>query len=705
MPRPVLAITIIVLVTFTRLGAQTTSTEVLGTATDPGRTAFPLRVSQSGRTFVGRDGAPFLFVADTAWALTFRLNREEALRYLDVRKAQGFTVVQTRVLPSRGPGGPGAVDKNRYGQAPFKNDHDLGLPNDAYFDHVEWIVEQAAARGLLVSLAPAWLGCCGDGWYEILERNGAKGAQEFGQYLGRRFRRHDNVVWQHGGDRDPMAAWREVRALALAIKEAVPHHLHTIQFGASSRHIRPVFLGDYSWTDFDTIHTFEDVAAPLRANFFRDPPRPFVLGRSFFEDEKDGSGLSASGPGSEHLGTSEQMHHRLRRQAWGAVVAGAAGQAYGHGAVSVFAPGWESALRSPGARQMQVLIEFLRGRPWWTLREPLGGEGVKFVMDGSKGPVSRIPGKTDVQAAIGDEGRSAYLFVPTARKLRLDLSRMAGPISARWIDPVSGQTRAAGDGPLPAGGVGEFISTGKNEGGAEDFVLALETAPRASLRSLDFRGNCRDKPVPAGLVGRTSMLAGEVIEVEGYGHQFGYHCTEDQGRFVYTQLDRDFDVSVQLVDNRNEFGTESQAGIMARKGLDPADEYVSIEATADQSRYFADVFLFAVRTGRGKWLGSSGNDPEAEAFKYVADTSSRLQRKYPNVWLRLRRLGDSYTGYRSADGAHWTPLGNWTVSLGERPYVGFFLSPTPERGFSGKGTARFANVRGLPQVHHEGQTP
>ncbi len=161
---------------------------------------------------MGRDGAPFLYVADTAWTLPFRPSRQEVLRYLDARKAQGFTAVQCQLLPSRGPGGAG---KNQHGQAPFRNDHDLGLPNDGYFDHVEWVVEQAAARGLLLNLAPMWLGCCGDGWYEILERNGVKGARELGQYLGRRFRRHDNVVWQHGGDREPMAAWDEVpRSLA-----------------------------------------------------------------------------------------------------------------------------------------------------------------------------------------------------------------------------------------------------------------------------------------------------------------------------------------------------------------------------------------------------------------------------------------------------------------------------------------------------------
>ncbi len=88
----------------------------------PGKPAFPLRVSDSGRFFVDHDREPFLYFADTAWSLMSRPSKEEVLRYFQTRREQGFTVVQAHLLPRRI--GAGAAT-NRFGQAPFEKERDL----------------------------------------------------------------------------------------------------------------------------------------------------------------------------------------------------------------------------------------------------------------------------------------------------------------------------------------------------------------------------------------------------------------------------------------------------------------------------------------------------------------------------------------------------------------------------------------------------
>src|SRR4030042_4970635 len=54
----------------------------------------PLKVSENKRFIVHQDGTPFFYLGDTAWELFHRLGREEAEKYLEIRRKQGFTVIQ-----------------------------------------------------------------------------------------------------------------------------------------------------------------------------------------------------------------------------------------------------------------------------------------------------------------------------------------------------------------------------------------------------------------------------------------------------------------------------------------------------------------------------------------------------------------------------------------------------------------------------------
>jgi hypothetical protein len=106
----------------------------------------------SGRSFVDRSGEPFVWLADDATDLLGALNRSEVARYLDARARQGFTVVRTSL----------EVPLTQYGDAPFDGGRALTTPggdpaDDAqydFWDHLEFVVTQAAARGLVVALEP-----------------------------------------------------------------------------------------------------------------------------------------------------------------------------------------------------------------------------------------------------------------------------------------------------------------------------------------------------------------------------------------------------------------------------------------------------------------------------------------------------------------------------------------------------------------------
>src|SRR5689334_14147812 len=57
-----------------------------------------LKTSDNGRFLVQSNGKPFFYLADTAWELFHRLDREETDRYLRNRAAKRFTVIQAVVL-------------------------------------------------------------------------------------------------------------------------------------------------------------------------------------------------------------------------------------------------------------------------------------------------------------------------------------------------------------------------------------------------------------------------------------------------------------------------------------------------------------------------------------------------------------------------------------------------------------------------------
>ncbi len=121
----------------------------------------PIKVSASKRHFGTPTGKPFFWLGDTGWMLFLKCTREEAIEYLDIRKAQGFNVIQVMVLHDL------KEDVNVYGDSLFV-DMNVGKPDitegnnflskDEYdfWDHVDYVIDEAAKRGIHMALVPVW---------------------------------------------------------------------------------------------------------------------------------------------------------------------------------------------------------------------------------------------------------------------------------------------------------------------------------------------------------------------------------------------------------------------------------------------------------------------------------------------------------------------------------------------------------------------
>src|SRR4051812_34173951 len=80
-----------------------------------------LKISSNKRFFQTADGKPFFWLGDTGWLLFVKCNREDAIKYLDTRKQQGFNVIQVMVLHD-------VNNKNAYGDHALKN-ADVSTPD------------------------------------------------------------------------------------------------------------------------------------------------------------------------------------------------------------------------------------------------------------------------------------------------------------------------------------------------------------------------------------------------------------------------------------------------------------------------------------------------------------------------------------------------------------------------------------------------
>jgi hypothetical protein len=404
--------------------------------------AFPLRIGPTGRYLVDQRGVPFLIHGDTPWSLTHNLTFEEAVRYMTVRKTQGFNALMVSVPDAYDPDGNKSYAPDRYGQQPFVED-DLTQPNEPYWAHVDRVFKEAERLGFLLLVTPAYLGADKDGYVELLKKAGPPRCRQYGLWIGKRYRALSNLLWVHGGDRNPWDVRDEVRALAQAIREVDERHLHTAHWANGTAAFD--YFGDEGWLDVNSSYTYGPVAWRILADRAGEPPRPTFLIESHYENDFGGK-------------TAEDV----RAYPYRALLSGAAGHLFGNKPLWFCGRGWEEALDSPGARYMGRAIALFRSRPWYDL-EP--DRTHQLVVEGHW----ESGADEGVQAAVTRDRTTLIAYLPAGRReVRVDLERLPGRrFRAWWFDPRTGI--ATSTPPFDRTGSRTFAAPGEG-----DFVLVID---------------------------------------------------------------------------------------------------------------------------------------------------------------------------------------------------------------------------------------
>ena len=418
-----------------------------------------LKVSPNGRYFVDQDGKPFFYLADTCWLLFQRLDHDELDEYLKDRAAKGFTVIQAYVirgLDRRHPDGNGSL----LGESPFIG-RDPTKPNEAYFRNVDYVVNRANELGLVMGLVTA------KSWHvnktpeQVFDE---KNAYIFGKFLGERYK-NNAVMWYPGGDSVPGkddAVWV---AMAKGLR-AGSGGAQLISYHGSGQTSSSTWYHKADWLDFNTIqsgHTFaSDSYAFVSKDHAMSPAKPTVDMEPAYENHPTGAGKPRVDA------------HKVRTQAYAAMLAGAAGHAYGSlDLFWFFKPAngpfpkdgfqdWRTAMNYPAAGQMQMMRRLFERFPWY-----------KLVPDQSLLASEPGTGPFRLVAARAEDGSFAICYSPRGQSFRVRMDRLArAKVKARWYDPRDGSWREIGE--IANSGAHEFNPPSRGE--RDDWVLVLDAS-------------------------------------------------------------------------------------------------------------------------------------------------------------------------------------------------------------------------------------
>lgn len=423
-----------------------------------------LKVSDNKRFLVTADGKPFFWLGDTAWELFHRLTREEAEKYLKNRADKGFTVIQAVALAEL----DGLHDPNPYGEIPLEND-DPAKPREAYFQHVDFIINKAAELGLHIGLLPTWGDkVIKDRWGAGPEIFNTENAKVYGRWIGNRYK-NKNIIWIVGGDRNPndkgISIWRSMAAgIAEGVggndKALMTFHPqpNSLEDGGSSKY----FHND-EWLDFNMFQTGHcrenNIWDRIQVVYNRAPIKPVIDGETLYEDHPVCFN-------AKDLGTSSA--YDIRKHAYIDVFAGAFGHTYGcHDIWQMYAPNrtpingphfpWYVALDLPGAGQMKYLRRLIESRPM----------------------LDRLPDQTLIKDGMGANDRiqatrgQDYIFVYSAqgKPITVNLGKISGKeVSAFWYNPKNGETKDESR----FQNTGQKIFTPPGSGYGNDWVLVID---------------------------------------------------------------------------------------------------------------------------------------------------------------------------------------------------------------------------------------
>jgi hypothetical protein len=440
-------------------------------ATAATSSVYPLHPSANGRYMLDASNAPFLIIGDAPHSILAKLNNSDAATYLTDRGQRGFNALWIELLCDSytfGYGNEGTPNYGRdiNGNNPFTATlaggyYDLTTPNEAYWSHVDFIVQTAAANGLQCLFTPLDQG----GWTQTSLTNGVARCTQYGQFLGNRYKNYPNIIWNFGND---FQQWRTqlndavILAIADGLRSADSNHLITIELDYSISESQD----DPNWIpriNTNGVYTYY----PTYAETYVAYNKPTVMPVLFLEENYENEGNVGE------LGTPFVLRHQ---EYWSLTAGALAGHMYGSYWIDRFDPAWQEHLSSQCVTELGYFKNFFTGINFQTLVPDqnhtllTGGYG---TYNDNNVHLSQVDYAT---AAKSSDGSLAVIYTPVAHTLTVAMGSFGGPVTAKWFDPTNATFQTVAGSPFPNSGSHNFNTPGNNSAGDPDWVLLLQAA-------------------------------------------------------------------------------------------------------------------------------------------------------------------------------------------------------------------------------------
>jgi len=361
----------------------------------------------------------------------------------------------------------GIREPNRYQDLPLVNEDPMQLAITTgsdpaspeqydYWDHVDYVIKQAADKGLYIGLLPTWGDKVANLWGEGPIIFNPENAEKYAAMLAERYGKQSNVIWILGGDRpvtykselagttksyNDLAVWQ---AMANGIEHVLGKDAFITYHISGSSNSTSQQIHNQAWLDMNSFQSGHGARETEAWNWvLRDlamqPRKPTLDMEPCYEDHPvnpwDGKWTRQRG-----YFTAYDVRARIYR----GVFAGGCGVTYGHHHIWQFSNTelykpinvgdtlmhWRQAALAPAAGQMQYLKNLMLSRPY-----------LSRIADQSLILSDKGSNYQDLVFATRDEaGTYAMVYLPQNKPVEIDLSKISGRIKKSWwYNPVTGE--------------------------------------------------------------------------------------------------------------------------------------------------------------------------------------------------------------------------------------------------------------------------
>lgn len=399
-----------------------------------GPQVFPLSRSSNGRYLQQANGTPFLLTGDSPWMILSQLDDDGIREYLDAAQAAGINGAMTEMPGVAFTSQTPSYD-NVDGEQPFASmtsQSNINWASDfveAYWQRGDLFGAETYARGIAWLIQPAYMGFGGgsEGWNDALNNATTGALRTYGQRLGARFNR-GNEIWIAGGDYDGNdGSYDKQKVIFEEIRALQPNALITGHSNPDEAAF-PVWGGE-SWFNLNCLYCYADVGSVFpyqqaAQEYARDPALPLFFLEGRYENE---NGYTAA------IGRM-QMYAPFLAGALGGFLKGSAplwhfGSPNGPSGSGTYQDGYTSAIVTALGRFRTLMTAYP-----WQLLEP--------KTDASLVSSSLSSGLSRIVPALASDATFAMIWVPSSQTVTVvtnALSGVAGNVRIRLYNPTNGQ--------------------------------------------------------------------------------------------------------------------------------------------------------------------------------------------------------------------------------------------------------------------------